>query len=62
MKNKMSLVEIFEFVTKKIKKNKYKIDNISMENNSDRSLEICGEERDIGDRILTVRYNIFQKQ
>ena len=61
MKNKMNLIEILEFVTKKIKKNKYKIEDISMGKNIDRSLEICGEPRDIGDRIFTVKYNIFQK-
>lgn len=61
MKNKMSLIEILEFITKKIKKNKYKIENIDMEYDPSRSLEICGEPIDIGDRTLTVKYNIFQK-
>ena len=61
MKNKMSQIETLEFIINKIKKNKYKIDDISMGNNFDRSLEICGEEGDIGDRILTIKHNIFQK-
>ena len=61
MKSKMSLIEILKFITKKIGKNKYKIENIDMGSDPSRSLEICGEPRDNGDRTLTVKYNIFQK-
>ncbi|MBA7553676.1 hypothetical protein ES705_46272 [subsurface metagenome] len=59
---KVSCLNYLKLIIEGIEKNKYLIQDLSLKRDFDVSYAQSGIERDIGDRILIVKYNIFQKR
>ena len=59
--NTRSLVRQFRQVLMELYRGQYDISKISIEPDLDRRFEFPDGPKDIGDRILTVKYNIFKK-
>ncbi len=59
---RVNCLSYLKLIIEGIEKNKYLIQDLSLKRNLDVSYAQSSIERDIGDRILTVKYNIFQKR
>ncbi len=59
--NTRSVVRQFRELLMKLYYNKYTINKISIDVDYDRRLQFPDGPKDTGDRILTVKYNIFRK-
>ena len=60
--NTRSFVRQFRQVLMGLHSGQYNISKISIEPDSDKRIVSPGAPVDTGDRILTVKYNIFQKE